>query len=129
MKRVEKKIFKLTAVKIYVYTSFNNTIVTITDEFGNVIAWSSAGCCKFKGSKKGTPHAASIISRWVAEKVLLMIKGSTTYNVYADIFIKGPGAGAESSIRVLSSYFILNSISNITGIPHNGCRQKKARRV
>ena len=124
-----KKNLEFMFVKIYIYTTFNNTIITVTNASGNVVTWVSSGCCKFKGSRKSTPHAASSVAKKTLEKLLLMLKNNVSKQIQSSIFVKGPGSGAESAIRVLNSFFIIKSISNITGIPHNGCRPKKMRRV
>lgn len=127
--RKEKKNLHISFVKVYIHTTFNNTIVTVTDKDGNVISWSSGGCHKFKGARKSTPHAAGVVAKSAAEKFYSTAQNDTTEKIYAAVFIRGPGAGAESSIRAVSSFFVVKSISNITGIPHNGCRPKKMRRV
>ncbi len=124
-----RKDLDITFVKVYVYTTFNNTIITVTNVLGNVIAWSSSGCCKFKGSRKNTPHAASLVAKKILEKLSLLLKNNLSKQLQSSVFVKGPGFGAESVIRVLSTFFVIKDISNITGIPHNGCRPKKMRRV
>jgi small subunit ribosomal protein S11 len=108
----------------HVHASFNNTHVTITDLEGNVVAWSSAGTLGFKGSRKGTPFAATqaAINAGNAAKGM----GMRT----ADVRVKGPGAGRESAVRALQTVGIeVKSIRDITPIPHNGCRPSKRRRV
>lgn len=127
-KNSNKKNLEIFFVKIYIYTTFNNTIITITDNFGNVLSWISAGCCNFKGSKKSTPHTATVIAKKISEKFFSFLNHNVK-QVLASIFIKGPGIGAESAIRTLSTFFLIKDISNITNIPHNGCRLKKMRRV
>lgn len=110
--------------KAYIQATYNNTIVTVTDLVGNTIAWSSAGQVGFKGPKKATPYAASIIVKNVVEK----IKNVDMRSV--NIFIKGVGAGRESAIRAFNANNInVLSIKDITPIPHNGCRPPKVRRV
>ncbi|MBI4844643.1 MAG: 30S ribosomal protein S11 [Nitrospirae bacterium] len=118
----EKKIVHSGAA--YIQASFNNTIVTITDKSGNVIAWSSSGAHGFKGSRKGTPYAAQITADNAARKAV----GLGMRQV--DIFVKGPGAGRESAIRAISSAGLgVNIIRDITPVPHNGTRPPKRRRV
>lgn len=108
----------------YVQSSFNNTVVTITDLSGNVIAWSSAGSNGFKGAKKATPYAAQISAEACINKALL--HGIEKLNV----FVKGIGAGREQAIRGLHSNGVnIESITDVTPVPHNGCRPRKSRRV
>ncbi len=110
--------------KAYIQASFNNTIVSITDPNGQVLSWSSAGANGFKGPKKATPYAAQISAEKAAEKAKM-------YGVErAHVIVKGAGNGREQAIRGLQSGGInVESISDVTTIPHNGCRQKKTRRV
>lgn len=111
-------------VNVYINSSFNNTIITITDKQGNVILWGSAGTSGFKGTKKGTPFAAQIASENIAKKASLL--GAK----YADVFVKGPGPGRETAVRAIQSGgIIVKSIKDVTPIPHNGCRPPKRRRV
>lgn len=120
-KKVKKSIKKGQA---HIQATYNNTIVTITDPQGAVLAWSSAGINGFKGPKKATPYAAGIIVRNVAEKV----KDFGLAEV--EVFVKGVGAGREAAIRALHANGItVSSIKDVTPIPHNGCRPKKTRRV
>jgi small subunit ribosomal protein S11 len=115
---------KLTRGRAYIQSTYNNTIVTITDLQGNVIAWGSAGPLGFKGAKKSTPYAATQIVRSVVEKV------KDTGLSHIDIFVRGIGGGRESAIRALSSQgLVVDSIKDVTPIPHNGCRSRKVRRV
>ncbi len=108
----------------HIQTTFNNTIVTITDQSGNVIAWSSAGSLGFKGSKKGTPFAAQVASETAAKKAMEM--GMKQVEVY----VKGPGAGRETAIRALQAAGLeITLIKDVTPVPHNGCRPPKRRRV
>jgi len=108
----------------YVQATFNNTIVTLTDLNGNVLAWASAGNCGFKGPKKSTPYAASIVVKTAADRIKEV--GLKDVNV----FVKGVGAGRDSAIRALNANgFQVLSIKDITPIPHNGCRQPKPRRI
>jgi small subunit ribosomal protein S11 len=108
----------------HVHATFNNTIVTITDPQGQVVAWSSAGSVGFKGSRKGTPFAAQMAAEAAARKVAEF--GMRTVVVY----VKGPGGGRESAVRALQGAGLnVSSIKDVTPIPHNGCRPPKRRRV
>ena len=111
-------------VNAYIQSTFNNTIVTITDKNGNVLTWGSAGTVGFKGTKKGTPFAAQLTAESVAKKAVNM--GAK----YVDVFIKGPGPGRETAVRALQTGgLVVKSIKDVTPIPHNGCRPPKRRRV
>lgn len=108
----------------YVQSSFNNTIVTITDPDGNVLTWSSAGAAGFKGSRKSTPYAAGMAAEQAARRA--MEHGLREVEVY----VKGPGPGREASIRSLQAVGLgISAIVDMTPIPHNGCRPPKKRRV
>ena len=108
----------------HIKTSFNNTIVSLTDREGNVIAWESAGGAGFKGSRKSTPFAAQVAAETAGRAA--QDQGIKTL----DVRIKGPGPGRESSVRALASLGIrINSISDVTPVPHNGCRPQKRRRI
>ena len=108
----------------HIHSSFNNTIVSITDTMGNVIAWGSAGGLGFKGSRKSTPFAAGEVAEMAAKKA--MEHGLKT----VEVFVKGPGSGREAAIRSLQTAGLeLSSIKDVTPIPHNGCRPPKRRRV
>jgi small subunit ribosomal protein S11 len=108
----------------HIKSSFNNTIVSIADPAGNVLAWSSAGSEGFKGSRKGTPFAAQVTAESAAKKA--MEHGVRTVEVY----VNGPGAGRESALRSLQAAgFSITLIRDVTPIPHNGCRPPKRRRV
>ncbi len=108
----------------YVASSFNNTMVTITDPRGNVVSWGSAGASGFKGSRKSTPYAAQITAEGAARRA--MDHGLRQ----VDVFVKGPGSGREAAIRSLQASGInVLSITDVTPIPHNGCRAPKSRRV
>ncbi len=108
----------------HVHATFNNTIVTITDPQGNVINWSSGGMVGFRGSRKSTPFAAGQAARQVARKA--MDEGM----VEVDVFVKGPGPGREAAIRSIQAAGLkVRSITDVTPIPHNGCRPPKRRRV
>ena len=105
-------------------STFNNTIVSITDAKGNVVSWGSAGCAEFKGSKKGTPFAAQQASEIAARKAI------EQGMVEVDVEVNGPGSGRETAIRALqSSGLRVLSIKDVTPLPHNGCRPPKKRRV
>ncbi len=112
------------AGRAYIQSTFNNTIVTLTDPQGNVIAWGSSGTAGFKGSRKGTPYAAQLAARDAARRA--MEHGLRQVEVY----VKGPGSGREAAIRSLqSSGLYITSIRDVTPVPHNGCRPPKRRRV
>ena len=108
----------------HIRSTFNNSIVTITDEHGNAVSWSSAGALGFKGSRKSTPFAAQMASEAAAKQA--MEHGMR----YVDVTVKGPGAGREAAIRALQSAGLdVTSIKDVTPVPHNGCRPPKRRRV
>ncbi len=108
----------------HIFASFNNTIVSITDQNGNVVCWSSAGNQGFKGSRKSTPFAAQMASENAGKKA--MDQGMRS----VEVWVKGPGAGRESAIRALQSAGLdISAIRDVTPIPHNGCRPPKRRRV
>ncbi|MGI5939139.1 MAG: 30S ribosomal protein S11 [Thermoleophilia bacterium] len=108
----------------YIKTSFNNTLVTLTDKEGNVIAWASAGSAGFKGSRKSTPFAAQVTAERAAR--VAMEHGMQK----VDCYVKGPGSGRETAIRSLQATGLdVASVKDVTPIPHNGCRPKKRRRV
>ena len=122
VRRRERK--SVPAGRAYIQSTFNNTIVTLTDPQGNVIAWGSSGTAGFKGSRKGTPYAAQLAAHDAARKA--MEHGLRQIEVY----VKGPGSGREAAIRSLqSSGLYITSIRDVTPIPHNGCRPPKRRRV
>lgn len=121
-KKKERK--NVTTGTAHVNSTFNNTIVTITDAQGNTLAWSTAGNQGFKGSRKSTPYAAQIAAEDAGRKA--KEHGVKTL----EVLVKGPGSGRESALRALQSVgFIINSIVDITPVPHNGCRPPKRRRV
>jgi small subunit ribosomal protein S11 len=124
-KKTKKKVRKNIAVGIaHIKSTFNNTIITITDEQGNTVSWASSGAAQFKGSKKGTPFAAQQAAEIAARKAIE--HGMSDVSV----LVKGPGAGRETAIRALqSSGLRVLSIKDMTALPHNGCRPKKRRRV
>ena len=113
------------AGQLHIQATFNNTIITFADTKGNVLAASSAGACGFRGSKKGTAYAAQV----AAEKAGEIAK--TTYGLKTvDVFVKGVGLGRDAAIRVMSNFDIaVNSIKDVTGVPHGGVRPRKARRA
>ncbi len=120
-RRVKKNIEKGAA---HISSTFNNTIVTITDLAGNAISWASAGGLGFRGSRKSTPYAAQMAAETAAKAA--MEHGLKTIEVY----VKGPGAGREAAIRALQAAGLeINMIKDVTPIPHNGCRPPKRRRV
>jgi small subunit ribosomal protein S11 len=108
----------------HVHASFNNTVITITDQTGAVLSWSSAGCVGFKGSRKGTPFAAQLAAQAAGN-------AAREHGVkQLEVRVKGPGAGRESSVRALQSIGLeVKTIKDVTPIPHNGCRAPKRRRV
>lgn len=120
-KKVKKEIgFGVACIQ----STFNNTVITITDQKGNAVCWASAGTAGFKGARKGTPFAAQLAAKDVSEKA------KENGVRYVDVRIKGPGAGRESAIRALQSAGLeIKSIRDVTPIPHNGCRVRKRRRV
>ena len=121
-KKKEKK--NISTGIVHIQSTFNNTIVTITDPVGNVVAWSSGGVQGFKGSRKSTPFAAQLAAEDAAKKA--MEHGMKNVEVY----VKGPGAGRESALRSLQAAgFNVILIKDVTPIPHNGCRPPKRRRV
>ncbi len=130
VRAVAKKKSKKTVIRqvsqgrAYVKSSYNNTIVTFTDQNGNVLSWSSAGQCGFKGPKKATPYAATVIVKDAFEK-------AKKYGLKeVSVFVRGIGGGREASIRALNANGLsINGIKDITPIPHNGCRPPKVRRV
>ena len=122
-KKKSKKNFGQNGV-VHIKSSFNNTIVTISDLSGNAVSWSSSGSMGFRGSKKSTPYAAQIATDAAGKKA---------YDIglrKLDVLMKGPGSGRESALRALQNIgFIINNIKDVTPLPHNGCRPKKKRRV
>lgn len=121
--RKKKKKF-VTHGQAHILATYNNTIVTLTDPTGNVLAWGSAGMAGFRGPKKATPYAAGLVVRNVAEKV-------KDYGLKSvDVFIRGIGSGREAAVRALNANGIaVQAIKDITPTPHNGCRPRKVRRV
>ncbi len=110
--------------QVHIQATFNNTIVSVTDQNGNLLGWSSSGSAGFKGSRKGTPYAAQM----AAERAIATAKDAGIVKV--DVYVRGIGSGRESAIRAFQGAGIMvSSIKDVTGIPHNGCRPRKARRV
>jgi len=123
--RANKILKNITRGQIYIQATYNNTIITVTDLYGNVIGWSSAGKMKFKGPKKSTSYAAGVI----VKDVLTVVKQERNMKE-ANVFVKGIGMGRDSAIRAIhSNGIVILSIKDVTPIPHNGCRRRKPRRV
>lgn len=121
-KKKEKK--NVPAGEAHIQATFNNTIVTITDQQGNVVSWASAGSLGFKGSRKGTLYAAQMTADAAAKKA------ADAGMRQVDVFVKGPGSGRESAIRALQAAGLeITLIKDVTPVPHNGCRPPKRRRV
>ena len=122
VRRKEKK--NVVHAQAHIKSTFNNTIVTITDLQGNTLSWASAGNVGFKGSRKGTPFAAQLAAEAAAKRAIDLGMRSV------QVFVKGPGAGRESALRSLQAAgFSISLIKDVTPIPHNGCRPPKRRRV
>ena len=123
--RQRRKVRKNIAVgQAHIKTSFNNTLVTLTDKEGNVIAWESAGPVGFKGSRKSTPFAAQVTAESCAKK------GMEQGLQKVECFVRGPGSGRETAVRSLQAAGLeVISVKDVTPVPHNGCRQRKRRRV
>ncbi|HSV86382.1 MAG TPA: 30S ribosomal protein S11 [Levilinea sp.] len=114
----------VSSAQVHIFASFNNTIITITDQQGNTLCWGSSGSAGFKGSRKSTPFAA----RMAAEQAMKAAQGMGVQEV--DMIVKGPGPGRESAIRAIQAAGVkVRSIADITPVPHNGCRPPKKRRV
>lgn len=124
MAPIKKNIRKVEKGRVYITATFNNTVVTITDETGNTICWGSAGASGFKGARKSTPFAATTAVELAARKA--MTQGLREIEVY----IKGPGAGRDAALRALRNAGLsITLIADVTPMPHNGVRPKKKRRV
>lgn len=123
--RQRRKVRKNIAVgQAHIKTSFNNTMVTLTDKDGNVIAWESAGSAGFKGSRKSTPFAAQVTAESCAKK------GMEHGLQKVEVFVRGPGSGRETAVRSLQAAGLeVISVKDVTPVPHNGCRPRKRRRV
>lgn len=121
-KRKEKK--SVYEGNVYIQATFNNTIVTVTDLKGNALSWASSGGLGFRGAKKSTPFAAQSVAETAVQKALI-------YGIHeVHVFVKGPGIGRESAVRSLGALGLkVKSISDVTPIPHNGCRPRKTRRI
>ena len=119
-----KELKKIDKGQVHIQSTFNNTLVTITDTNGNAVSWSSAGSLGYKGSRKGTPFAAQMAAETAA-------KAAKEHGLRSvEVYVKGPGAGRESAIRALSACDLeITLISDVSPIPHNGCRPPKRRRV
>ena len=122
--RKRKEIKKVDKGQVHIQSTFNNTLVTITDMAGNAISWSSAGSLGYKGSRKGTPFAAQMAAETAA-------KAAKEHGLRSvEVYVKGPGAGRESAIRALETVGLqITLIRDVTPLPHNGCRPPKRRRV
>jgi len=122
--RKRKEVKRVDKGQVHIQSTFNNTLVTITDMGGNALSWSSAGSLGFKGSRKGTPFAAQMATETAA-------KAAKEYGLrFVEVYVKGPGAGRESAIRALANCDLtITLISDVSPIPHNGCRPPKRRRV
>ena len=122
--RRRKELKKVDKGQVHIQSTFNNTLVTITDMSGNAISWSSAGALGYKGSRKGTPFAAQMAAETAA-------KAAKEHGLRSvDVYVKGPGAGRESAIRALANCELeVTLISDVSPIPHNGCRPPKRRSV
>ncbi len=123
-KKATTKRRSVPAGRVYISATYNNTMMNLTDNEGRVLAWASAGNLGFKGTKKATPYAASEVTNVICEKAEKMGMKEM------DIFVKGVGSGRSSALRALAAKsIIINSIKDVTPIPHNGCRPKRPRRV
>jgi len=126
-RKIKKKIAKKNIARgtVHVAASFNNTIITVTDEIGNVICWSSAGALGFKGSKKSTPYAA----QQTVEDCMVKAKEHGVKEV--GIMVQGPGSGRETAVKAVGAVegIRVNSLKDVTPLPHNGCRPRKKRRI
>ena len=122
--RKRKELKKIDKGQVHIQSTFNNTLVTITDTNGNAVSWSSAGSLGYNGSRKGTPFAAQMAAETAA-------KAAKEHGLRSvEVYVKGPGAGRESAIRALSACDLeITLISDVSPIPHNGCRPPKRRRV
>jgi small subunit ribosomal protein S11 len=114
----------ITDVIVHVHASFNNTVTTVTDTKGNTLAWATAGGCGFRGSRKSTPFAGQVATGKAMQKVKDLYGAEN-----AEVHVYGPGPGRDASVRAVRDYVIIVAIYDVTGIPHNGCRPPKQRRV
>lgn len=124
-KEAKKEKRTVTSGIVHVYSTFNNTIVSVTDNVGNVLVWESGGSSGFKGTRKGTPYAAQVAAQKAIKKAM------NEYGLQeAEVWVKGPGAGRESVIRAVQAAGVkIKAIRDVTPIPHNGCRPPSKRRV
>lgn len=123
-KKSRKKLAGLTSTRVYIAASYNNTSISVTDSTGNLIVWSSAGSMGFKGPKKATPYAASRVVENIFDKLGTSDLGKVS------VYVKGVGSGRDAAIRAFSGRGVnIVELSDITPVPHNGCRPRKARRV
>ena len=123
-KKSRKKLAGLTSTRVYIAASYNNTSISVTDSTGNLIVWSSAGAMGFKGPKKATPYAASRVVENIFDKLGTSDLGKVS------VYVKGVGSGRDAAIRAFSGRGVnIVELSDITPVPHNGCRPRKARRV
>ena len=114
----------LSSAQVHIFATFNNTIITVTDQQGNTVSWTSAGTIGFKGSRKSTPFAARLAAEGAVKKAQKMGIQEV------DLFIKGPGPGREAAIRAIQAQGMkIRSIADVTPVPHNGCRPPKKRRM
>ena len=122
--RKRRELKKVDRGQVHIQSSFNNTLVTVTDMQGNALSWSSAGSLGFKGSRKGTPFAAQ-------QATETAVKAAKEHGLrYAEVYVKGPGSGREAAIRALQACGLeVTNIRDVTPVPHNGCRPPKRRRV
>ena len=122
--RKRRDLKKVDRGQVHIQSSFNNTLVTVTDMQGNALSWSSAGSLGFKGSRKGTPFAAQ-------QATETAVKAAKEHGLrYAEVYVKGPGSGRESAIRAIAACDVeITLITDVSPIPHNGCRPPKRRRV
>jgi len=110
--------------QVHIMASFNNTLVYISDLEGNTLGWATAGGMGYKGSRKSTPYAAQVAAKKVAQEIKDQFGMKTV-----DVYVRGPGPGREAAARALAGFYKVASIHDVTGIPHNGCRAEKERRV
>ncbi len=122
-KVVDKKKRSVISGVFHIMSTFNNSIITVTDLNGDVVAWSSSGQSNFKGSRKSTPYAARVAAEDAAKKAVAL--GMKT----ASVFLGGPGISRESAVRAIAMYLVITSIQDCTGVPYNGCRPPNRRRV
>ena len=122
--RKRRELKKVDRGQVHIQSSFNNTLVTVTDLQGNALSWSSAGSLGFKGSRKGTPYAAQ-------QATETAVKAAKEHGLrYAEVYVKGPGSGRESAIRAIGACDVeITMITDVSPIPHSGCRPRKRRRV